>query len=164
MHESLNTETCNQEFAALKFGATKQVTVSNVSEVLFKRLDLKAELEYQESLKVKPLVLKDEISIDDFAKMDLRVGEIIECKKLEKSDKLLVSKVKIENEVKQIVSGIAKYYKPEEMVGKKVVVVANLKPVKLCGTLSEGMILAASVGEKLEVVEVKNVDEFAIVR
>lgn len=164
MHESLNTVTCNQEFAALKFGETKQVTVSSVSEVLFKRLDLKAELEYQESLKVKPLVLKDEILIDDFAKMDLRIGEIIECKKLEKSDKLLVSKVKIENEVKQIVSGIAKYYKPEEMVGKKVVVVANLKPVKLCGTLSEGMILAASVGEKLEVVEVKNVDEFAIVK
>ena len=164
MHESLNTSLENQKFASLGFGKVEEVTVKAVSEVLFKRLDMKAELEYQESLKVKPLVLKDEISIDDFAKLDLRVGQIIECKKLEKSAKLLVSKVKIENEVKQIVSGLANYYKPEEMVGKKVIVVANLKPVKLCGTLSEGMILAASVNDKLEVVELKNVDEFAIVK
>ena len=164
MHINLNTEKDNQTFTSLEFGKTEKVTVNSVSEVLFKRLDMQAELAYQESLKVKPLVLKEEISIDDFGKLDLRVGQVIECKKLEKSEKLLVSKVKIENEVKQIVSGIAKYYKPEEMVGKKVIVVANLKPVKLCGTLSEGMILAASNGDKLEVVEVKNMDEFAIVK
>lgn len=164
MHNNLNTSEENQEFASLEFGKTEKVTVNTVSEVLFKRLDMQAELAYQESLKVKPLILKDEVSIDDFGKLDLRVGQVIECKKLEKSEKLLVSKVKIENEVKQIVSGIAKYYKPEEMVGKKVIVVANLKPVKLCGTLSEGMILAASNGDKLEVVELKNMDEFAIVK
>lgn len=164
MHNNLNTSEENQKFASLEFGKTEKVTVNTVSEVLFKRLDMQAELAYQESLKVKPLILKDEVSIDDFGKLDLRVGQVIECKKLEKSEKLLVSKVKIENEVKQIVSGIAKYYKPEEMVGKKVIVVANLKPVKLCGTLSEGMILAASNGDKLEVVELKNMDEFAIVK
>ena len=153
-----------QKFVSLEFGKTLGVNVASSCEVLFKRLDMKEELAYQESKKVKPLILKEEVSIDDFAKLDLRVGEIVECKKLEKSEKLLVSKVKIENEVKQIVSGIAKYYKPEEMVGKKVVVVANLKPVKLCGTLSEGMILAASNEDKLEVVELKNMNEFAVVK
>ena len=163
MYISLNVGELNK-FEYLAFGKSETVCVNQTSEVLFKRLDVKAELEYQESLKVKPLILKDEVSIEDFTKLDLRVGEIIECKKLEKSDKLLVSKVKIENEVKQIVSGIANYYKPEEMVGKKVVVVANLKPVKLCGTLSEGMILAASTKEKLEVIELKNMNEFAVVK
>ena len=163
MYASLNVGELNK-FEYLVFGKSETVCVNQTSEVLFKRLDVKAELEYQESLKVKPLILKDEVSIEDFTKLDLRVGEIIECKKLEKSDKLLVSKVKIENEVKQIVSGIANYYKPEEMVGKKVVVVANLKPVKLCGTLSEGMILAASTKEKLEVIELKNMNEFAVVK
>lgn len=163
MYASLNVGELNK-FEYLTFGIAETVCVNQTSEVLFKRLDVKAELEYQESLKVKPLILKDEISIEDFAKLDLRVGEVIECKKLEKSDKLLVSKVKIENEVKQIVSGIANYYKPEEMVGKKVVVVANLKPVKLCGTLSEGMILAASTKDKLEVIELKNMDEYAVVK
>lgn len=163
MYASLNVGELNK-FEYLAFGKSETVCVNQTSEVLFKRLDVKAELEYQESLKVKPLILKDEVSIEDFTKLDLRVGEIIECKKLEKSDKLLVSKVKIENEVKQIVSGIANYYKPEEMVGKKVVVVANLKPVKLCGTLSEGMILAASTKEKLEVIELKNMNEFAVVK
>lgn len=163
MYTSLNVGELNK-FEYLAFGKSETVCVNQTSEVLFKRLDVKAELEYQESLKVKPLILKDEVSIEDFTKLDLRVGEIIECKKLEKSDKLLVSKVKIENEVKQIVSGIANYYKPEEMVGKKVVVVANLKPVKLCGTLSEGMILAASNKEKLEVIELKNMNEFAVVK
>lgn len=163
MYASLNVGELNK-FEYLAFGKSETVCVNQTSEVLFKRLDVKAELEYQESLKVKPLILKDEVSIEDFTKLDLRVGEVIECKKLEKSDKLLVSKVKIENEVKQIVSGIANYYKPEEMVGKKVVVVANLKPVKLCGTLSEGMILAASTKEKLEVIELKNMNEFAVVK
>ncbi|MBQ9700877.1 MAG: methionine--tRNA ligase subunit beta, partial [Lachnospiraceae bacterium] len=90
---------------------------------------------------------KAEISIDDFDKVQLRVGEVIKCEPVPKAKKLLCSQIRIGNEVRQIVSGIAMYYKPEEMVGKKVAVITNLKPVKLCGVLSEGMILAVSDDE-----------------
>ncbi len=83
------------------------------------------------------------ITIDDFAKVELKVGEVLECERVPKSDKLLVSKIKVGDEVRQIVSGIAKYYAPEDFVGKKVVVVTNLKPVKLRGILSEGMVLCS---------------------
>jgi methionyl-tRNA synthetase len=83
------------------------------------------------------------ITIDDFAKVQLRVGEIIACEKVAKSDKLLHETVKFGDEVRSICSGIAKYYKPEELVGKKVVFVTNLPPRKMCGIVSEGMILAA---------------------
>ena len=86
---------------------------------------------------------KEEIGFDDFEKMEFRVGEIIKCEAVEKSKKLLCSQVKIGNETKQIVSGIRKYYSPEEMVGKKVMVLCNLKPAKLAGVLSEGMLLCA---------------------
>ena len=86
---------------------------------------------------------KEEITFDDFGKMQFQVGEIIECKAVEKSKKLLCSQVKIGSQVKQIVSGISKYYSPEEMVGKKV----NLKPAKLAGVLSEGMLLCAEDAE-----------------
>ena len=84
-----------------------------------------------------------EITIDDFLKVQLRVGEIIACEKVEKSSKLLYETVKFGDEVRSVVSGIAKHYTPEEMVGKKVVFVTNLAPRKVCGVLSEGMILAA---------------------
>ena len=84
-----------------------------------------------------------EITIDDFAKVQLRVGEIIACEKVEKSSKLLHETVKFGDEVRSVVSGIAKHYKPEELIGKKVVFVTNLAPRKVCGILSEGMILAA---------------------
>ena len=84
-----------------------------------------------------------EITIDDFAKIELKVGEIIACEKVEKSDKLLKLSVKLGDSTRTVVSGIAKAYAPEQMVGKKVVFVTNLKPVKICGVLSEGMILAA---------------------
>ena len=90
---------------------------------------------------------KAQITIDDFDKVELKVGQVIECKRVEKSKKLLCSQVKIGDEVRQIVSGIAKYYTPEEMVGKKVVVVTNLAPARLAGTLSEGMILCTDDGE-----------------
>ena len=86
---------------------------------------------------------KETISYDDFAKCQFRVGEILECQEVPKSRKLLCSQVKIGNEVKQIVSGIKQYYSPEEMVGKKVMVLVNLKPAKLAGVLSEGMLLCA---------------------
>ena len=88
-----------------------------------------------------------EIAIDDFAKVELRVGEVIACEKVKKSEKLLHETVKVGDEVRSVVSGIAKYYTPEEMVGKKVVLVTNLKPVKLCGVKSEGMILCAEDSE-----------------
>ena len=83
------------------------------------------------------------ISIDDFAKVKLQVGEIVACEKVEKSSKLLHETVKFGDQTRSVVSGIAKHFAPEELVGKKVVFVTNLKPVKLCGILSEGMILAA---------------------
>ena len=86
---------------------------------------------------------KPEISIEDFDKIRLRVGKIVACEKVKKSSKLLHETVQFGNETRSIVSGLAKHYTPEEMVGKKVVFVTNLKPVTLCGVLSEGMILAA---------------------
>ena len=86
---------------------------------------------------------KPEISIDDFAKLEFKVGEVLECREVEKSKKLLCSKVKVGDEVRQIVSGIRKYYSAEEMVGKKVMVITNLKPAKLAGIMSEGMLLCA---------------------
>ena len=87
---------------------------------------------------------KEQIGFEDFLKMDFKIGEILECEKIKKSNKLLKSQVKIGDKIIQIVSGIANYYTPEEMVGKRVVVLTNLKPAKLCGEISEGMILAAS--------------------
>lgn len=95
---------------------------------------------------------KPEITIDDFAKLEFRVGKILECEKVENADKLLKSRIKIGDEVRTIVSGIAQFYKPEEMVGKSVVVVANLKPAKLRGIMSEGMILCAQDENGLKVV------------
>ena len=86
---------------------------------------------------------KPEISYDDFAAMQFQVGEIISCEAVPKSKKLLCSQVKIGSQVKQIVSGIKAHYSPEEMVGKKVMVLVNLKPAKLAGVMSEGMILCA---------------------
>ena len=123
-------------------------------EILFARLDLNEVMEKVEAKKAaakeepagEPGVdvdKKPEITIDDFDKVQLRVGEIIKCEAVPKSKKLLCSQVKMGSEVRQIVSGISQYYKPEEMVGKKVIVVANLKPAKLAGVLSEGMLLCA---------------------
>ena len=123
-------------------------------EILFARLDLNEVMEKVEAKKAaakeepagEPGVdvdKKPEITIDDFDKVQLRVGEIIKCEAVPKSKKLLCSQVKMGSEVRQIVSGISQYYKPEEMVSKKVIVVANLKPAKLAGVLSEGMLLCA---------------------
>lgn len=97
---------------------------------------------------------KNVISIDDFAKMDLRVAEVIACEKMKKADKLLILKLKLGDEERTVVSGIAAHYSPEDLIGKKVILVANLKPTKLRGVLSEGMILAASDAQdnKLEVI------------
>ena len=98
--------------------------------------------------------LAEEITIDKFFETSLRVAEVLECEKVKKSSKLLKFKLDLGNHQRQIVSGIAKYYDPAELVGKKVAVVANLKPVKLCGELSEGMILSAEKDGILRVVEI----------
>ena len=87
---------------------------------------------------------KETITIDDFDKIELRTGTVLQCEKVEGSKKLLKSQIKIGNEVRQILSGIAKYYTPEEMVGKNVVVVTNLAPRKMMGFESHGMVLCAS--------------------
>ena len=93
-----------------------------------------------------------EISIDDFSKIELTVGEVKESKKHEKADKLLVSKIDIGGEIRQIVSGIADHIKPEDFVGKKVVVLSNLKPCKIRGVESEGMILCAENDKDIEII------------
>lgn len=105
------------------------------------------EPESEESGDVIDIDPKPEISFEDFEKMQFQVGEIIKCEAVPKSKKLLCSQVKIGSQTKQIVSGIRKYYSPEEMVGKKVMVLVNLKPAKLAGVLSEGMLLCAEDAE-----------------
>ena len=127
-------------------------------EALFPRLDVEKELEELEQLNKDgseenvELELKPEIEFDDFDKVDLRVGTIIEAEKHPKADKLLVFQVQMGTEKRQVISGVSQYFTPEEMVGKKVVVVANLKPRKLRGLESKGMILFADNGERLEIV------------
>lgn len=116
---------------------------------IFPRLDIEKELDEMEAMnnadvkKEEPLELKSEIKFDDFDKVDLRVGTIISAEKHPKADRLLVFQVKMGSETRQIISGIAEHYKPEETIGKKVVVVANLAPIKLKGLESKGMILFA---------------------
>ena len=135
--------------------------VTDAPEILFARMDLKevmekveamraaekaAQPEAEEAKEEEPVIdiePKAEIEYDDFAKLQFQVGEIIACEAVKKSKKLLCSQVKIGSQVKQIVSGIKAHYSPEEMVGKKVMVVVNLKPAKLAGVLSEGMLLCA---------------------
>ena len=90
---------------------------------------------------------KEEIAYDDFQKLEFKVGEVVSCEKAEKSEKLLVMRVRIGRQTRQIVSGIQKFYTPEQMVGKKVMVLVNLKPAKLAGYKSEGMLLSAETEE-----------------
>ncbi len=138
--------------------------VTDVPEILFARMDMKKVLEKVEAMEVDAKKgektkesgnkkepnkeeIKPEITYDDFAKLQFKVGEIIACEAVPKSRKLLCSQVKIGNQVRQIVSGIKAYYTPEEMVGKKVMVLINLKPAKLAGVMSEGMLLCAEDSE-----------------
>lgn len=171
LDEELSIET-------LEFGKNLGGVKVNKCEPLFKRLDIPAELKYfeekmasqQATKEVKKEEMKKEeakkelISIDDFAKVELKVGEILESKQHENADKLLVSKIKIGDEIRQIVSGIAKYYNPKDLIGRKVVVVTNLKPVKIRGVESNGMVLCAADGEKLEIVEIKEATSGSTVR
>ena len=138
--------------------------VTETPEILFARLDKKdvekreqevaaalaadtAEKQEESDSNVIDLEVKPEISYDDFAKLQFQVGEIISCEAVPKSKKLLCSQVRIGSQVKQIVSGIKAYYSPEEMVGKKVMVLVNLKPATLAGVVSEGMLLCAEDAE-----------------
>lgn len=138
-----------------KFGLRKNgIKVTDKPEILFARLDPEEVLAKAEEIRkaqaaknaepeypvVEP---KEEISIEDFDKIQIQVGEIMACEPVKKSKKLLVSQVMVGGQMRQIVSGIAAYYKPEELVGRKVAVITNLKPCKLCGVESQGMILCA---------------------
>lgn len=138
-----------------KFGLRKNgIKVTDKPEILFARLDLEEVLAKAEEIRkaqaaknaepeypvVEP---KEEISIENFDKIQIQVGEIMACEPVKKSKKLLVSQVMVGGQMRQIVSGIAAYYKPEELVGRKVAVITNLKPCKLCGVESQGMILCA---------------------
>ena len=140
--------------SANTFGLIGENIKVHKGESLFPRLDIEKEVkeleelfsanvETVEEVKEETLTHKEEITIDELDKVELRVGKILSCEKHPKADWLLVSQVKLGCETRQIVSGIAKWYKPEEMVGKEVIVVCNLKPVKLRGVESQGMILAA---------------------
>ena len=138
-----------------QFGAYVSGTkVTETPEILFARLDINEVMErvnelhppVAEEAPAEPVIdiePKAEITFEEFGKMQFQVGEIIACEAVPKSKKLLCSQVRIGSQVKQIVSGIQKAYKPEEMVGKKVMVLVNLKPAKLAGVLSEGMLLCA---------------------
>ena len=131
--------------------------VTDKPEILFQRLDVEEVLKKVEELhpveeetveeNVIDIEAKPEITYDQFSAMQFQVGEIIACEEVKKSRKLLCSQVKIGSQVKQIVSGIKAYYTPEEMVGKKVMVLVNLKPAKLAGVVSEGMLLCAEDAE-----------------
>ena len=99
--------------------------------------------------KIELAPFKDYCDFDDFEKLDLRVGKVIECEKVEKSEKLLRFTLEVGSETRQILSGIAKYHKPEELIGKNVIFVANFKPRKMMGMESQGMILSAEFGDGL---------------
>lgn len=149
---SFMPETSEKILAQLNGG-----NVTDKPEILFQRLDLEEVMKKVEELHPPveeekeeegiDIEAKEEITFDDFMKMQFQVGEIIACEEVKKSKKLLCSQVKIGSQVKQIVSGIKGHYTAEEMVGKKVMVLVNLKPAKLAGVLSEGMLLCAEDAE-----------------
>jgi methionyl-tRNA synthetase len=146
---------------ALVWGTLPEKLQINRGEALFPRIELQKEIistdKNSEIIQTKsekpkePASETEEISIEDFSKVDLRVAKVISAEKVEKADKLLKLEVELGTERRTVVSGIAKHYRPEELVGKSVVLVANLKPVKLRGILSQGMILAVGEGDTLEV-------------
>lgn len=155
INEQLNVDLTTWDSIA-SFDGTKAGTKVVKGDALFPRIDIEAKIEELNNLKkeekpkreIKPI--KEEITIDDFDKIDLRVVKVISCEAVKGAKKLLKLKVDLGGEERQVISGIAKYYKPEELVGKSVVLVANLKPVKLRGKLSEGMILAAATDDDSE--------------
>ncbi len=156
--DQINTD--QRDFLKLDtFGLYKEGTkVTDKPQQLFARLDPKEVEKKVEALHPKKEEVKQDnlITIDDFAKIELVVGTVEKCKKHPDADKLLVSQINIGKETRQIVSGIADFYSPEDMIGRKVIVVSNLKPAKLRGVESQGMILAGSKKKLLELVSVEN--------
>lgn len=159
----INVET-DYKFATLTAEVTS-FTVVEKTKIIFPRLEkeeeiLKIRTEMESHAKAAKAKLETEVAeenqieFEDFLKVEMKVGEILECKMHENAKKLLVSKVSLGNVEKQIVSGIAEVYKPEELIGKKVIVVTNLKPVNLRGELSEGMILCSGSKKKIRLVEI----------
>lgn len=155
INEQINTEITTWDSLA-SFDGTSAGTKINKGAVIFPRIDVEAKLAELEALRAEALKevakpeiqpLKEEITIEDFEKIDLRVVKVLACEPVKGAKKLLKLKVDLGGEERQVISGIAQYYKPEELVGKNVVLVANLKPVKLRGELSQGMILAAATDD-----------------
>lgn len=155
INDQLNVELTTWNSIAA-FDGTRAGSKVKKGEAIFPRIDVDAKLELlnkirEDQLKVSAKAaiqpIKEEITIEDFDKIDLRVVKVIECEAVKKSNKLLKLKVQLGGEERQVISGISKYYKPEELVGKYVVLVANLKPAKLRGELSQGMILAAATDD-----------------
>ena len=137
-----------QEYeSAFIFGGLKSSVKLGKSEILFARLDeaeILAEIESAENaVPAQPQEISPEISIDDFMKTELKIAQVIDCEKAEKSDKLLKLQVDLGGEKRQIVSGIAQFYAPEDLIGRKIILVSNLKPAKVRGIESKGMLLAA---------------------
>lgn len=162
--KQLNTDKRDWE-SLLQFNGMIPGQKVGTPEILFARIDAAKKIEEinkineEKALKAKScesLSEEDFITIDDFAKLDMRVAEILKVEKHPKADKLLVFQLKVGEETRQVVSGIAQYYKPEQLLGKKVVMVYNLQPVTLRGVESRGMILSAELGEKLSVVSTLN--------
>ncbi|CUO58151.1 methionine--tRNA ligase [Clostridium perfringens] len=159
INDQLNTKVTTWE-SLKEFNGTVAGDKVVKGDVIFPRIDVEEKLAELEALKPAPVKpaneelvknpIKEEITIDDFDKIDLRVVKVLECEPVKKAKKLLKLKVDLGGEERLVISGIAQYYKPEELVGKYVVLVANLKPVKLRGELSQGMILAAAPSDDSE--------------
>ena len=161
--DQLNTQ--KRDFESItEFGQLEEGTkITDKPTILFARLDAN---EVMEKLQPAPKKLdtKPEVTIDDFSKLDLRVGKILSCENHPDSDKLLVSQVQIDGTVRQIVSGLRPKFEASDLVGLNVAVVVNLKPVKLRGVLSEGMILVGEKDSKMELVHFHSVEDGAIIR
>ncbi|XMB71772.1 methionine--tRNA ligase [Mycoplasmatota bacterium WC30] len=164
--EFLNVEHNFRDFSAIEFGSKTEYDVVKKPTHLFPRLDIEKETQVIKTMmnigepkeeKIKIIPPLSEIEFDDFTKIDIRVGKVISAKKHDNAKKLLVFTIDTGDRERNIVSGIAEYYKPEDLLGKKVQVVTNLKPVKLRGELSEGMILCGETSNKeLFVIEAPN--------
>lgn len=154
MFEQLGIEKDLTTWESLKFGLLKEGTKVKRGEIIFPRIDVNKELSAIEEKAEEEEKKIDYITIGDFAKIQLRVAEILEAEKVEGSDKLIKMKLKVGEETKQIVGGIARYYTPEELIGKKIIIVYNLEPKKLKGIESQGMLLAASTEGKMSLLTV----------
>ena len=164
--DQLNTQQRSYE-SILTFGNLESgIKVTATPEILFARIDenkMLERIENDQNIDQKKVIIKETVAIEDFAKIQLQVGTVLESQKHPKADKLLVSKIDIGNEVRQIVSGIADFIKPEDFIGRKVVVVSNLKYAVIRGVESQGMILAGKADNLLEVINIKDLPNGTII-